>query len=71
MSKHTTTQPTHHVFVVEGEGDKAFWTRIGAAWQHTDGDGLNLTLKALPLDGRLVIRTVKAGETHTGKGRGQ
>jgi hypothetical protein len=63
MSKHTTnTHPSHHVFVVEGEGDKAFWTKIGAAWNHKDGEGLNVTLTALPLDGRIVIRTAKAAD---------
>lgn len=72
MSKHITTpHPTHHVFVVEGKDTNAFWTRIGAAWQHADGNGLNLTLSALPLDGRIVVRTVKAAEAQAGKGRGQ
>jgi hypothetical protein len=54
--------PTHGVFVVEGEGDKAFWTRVGAAWPHQDGDGFNVTLSAIPLSGRLVIRTRKEKE---------
>lgn len=72
MNKRTTsTTPTHHVYVVEGEGTNAFWTKIGAAWQHADGNGLNLTLSLLPLDGRVVIRTAKATDTTTGKGRGQ
>lgn len=61
MTKDTTsTTPTHHVYVVEGKGDNAFWTKIGAAWQHADGNGLNITLSLLPLDGRVVIRTAKA-----------
>ena len=72
MSKRTTnTAPTHHVYVVEGEGTKAFWTKIGAAWPHADGNGLNVTLSLLPLDGRVVIRTAKAADSNTGKGRGQ
>ena len=49
-------KPTHKVFVVEGEGDDAFWTRIGSAWPHKDGKGLNVVLSALPLNGRLVLR---------------
>jgi hypothetical protein len=61
MTKDTTnTTPTHHVYVVEGKGDNAFWTKIGAAWQHADGNSLNITLSLLPLDGRVVIRTAKA-----------
>ncbi|KXG87599.1 hypothetical protein [Agrobacterium bohemicum] len=65
----TTLRPTHDVYVVDGEGDKAFWTKIGAAWQHPDGDGLNMTLHAVPLNGRIVIRSAKATETRNRKGR--
>lgn len=54
--------PSHGVFVVEGEGDRAFWTRIGCAWPHQDGEGFNASLTALPLSGRLVIRTRKDKE---------
>jgi hypothetical protein len=49
--------PSHGVFVVEGEGEKAFWTRIGCAWTHNDGQGFNVTLSAVPLSGRIVLRT--------------
>ncbi|GAA0273388.1 hypothetical protein LNAOJCKE_4859 [Methylorubrum aminovorans] len=52
----TNNRPSHAVYVVEGEGENAFWTRIGAAWAHEDGDGFNLQLSCLPLTGRLVIR---------------
>ena len=48
--------PSHGVYVVEGEGDRAFWTKVGAAWPHQDGNGFNVTLAAVPLSGRLVIR---------------
>ncbi|RWF69613.1 MAG: hypothetical protein EOQ34_21450 [Mesorhizobium sp.] len=48
--------PTHGVYAVEGEGDRANWTRIGAAWPHQDGNGYNVSLSAIPLTGRLVIR---------------
>ena len=57
-----TRRPSHAVYIVEGEGESAFWTKVGAAWQHADGEGLNLTLTALPLNGRLVIRPQKAGD---------
>ena len=54
-------KPSHKVFVVEDretedEGNDAFWTRIGSAWPHKDGKGLNLVLSALPIDGRLILR---------------
>ena len=52
------TAPTHIVYqVLDREGDKsAIWTRIGAAWPHNDGKGFNITLTALPVDGRLSVR---------------
>jgi hypothetical protein len=56
------TLPSHGVFVVEGEGDRAYWTKIGAAWPHQDGDGFNVTLSAVPLSGRIVIRARKDKE---------
>jgi CHC2-type zinc finger protein len=55
-------KPSHKVFVVEdkavaeGEEPNAFWTRIGSAWPHKDGKGLNLVLSALPTNSRLVLR---------------
>ena len=35
--------PTHIVYQVRGEeGQKGFWTRMGAAWAHKDGKGFNI-----------------------------
>ncbi|MGJ4925963.1 hypothetical protein ACQR1I_11640 [Bradyrhizobium sp. HKCCYLS2038] len=34
MKRNQKNQTPHGVYVVEGEGDNAFWTRIGAAWLH-------------------------------------
>ncbi|CAN7691301.1 hypothetical protein LJR030_003646 [Rhizobium sp. LjRoot30] len=56
MKKPQKSKPDYAVYVVEGEGDKAHWTKIGAAWSHNDGEGFNVTLSALPLNGRLTIR---------------
>ena len=49
-------RPSHTVYLVEGEGESSFWTKIGSAWSHEDGDGFNISLAAVPLTGRLVIR---------------
>lgn len=35
--------------------DNAPLTRIGAAWSHGKGDGMNLVLDAIPLTGRIVL----------------
>ncbi len=51
----------YDVLVVEKYEDQAGaektnWTRIGVAWPHKDGNGLNVELKAIPVSGKLVIR---------------
>jgi hypothetical protein len=43
-----------------GEGQDDFWIAIGAAFMHQDGDGYNIVLQALPLDGKIVLRPPKA-----------
>ncbi len=52
----------------DGKG-KGFWTRIGAAWSHEDGEGFNLQIDVMPLDGKIVLGTPKAndacGQHHT------
>ena len=53
--------PSHYVYHVRDiNGQKGFWTRIGAAWAHADGNGFNLLVEWVPLDGRLTIRIVGA-----------
>ncbi|MGH6837492.1 MAG: hypothetical protein ACREDT_01560 [Methylocella sp.] len=43
--------------VAEKNESKAFWTRIGAAWDHEDGKGLTLQLDLVPVaGGRIVLR---------------
>jgi hypothetical protein len=32
------------------------WLDIGSVWTHRDGKGFDVTLDALPTDGRIVIR---------------
>jgi hypothetical protein len=39
----------------EREGQKAIWTRIGAAWPHGKGTGLSIQLDALPIGDRIVL----------------
>jgi hypothetical protein len=56
--------PLHAYVVKDGKGEsrKGFWTRIGTAWPHEDGEGFNILLDALPVDGRIVLRAPKADE---------
>lgn len=59
-----TTPPSliaWHVTEARKEGEKGFWTRIGAAWEHEDGNGLTLQLDLVPVGGgRIVLRAPKA-----------
>jgi hypothetical protein len=65
MSKENTTtkknggnQPAYIAYQVrDREGEKGFFTRIGAAWLHKDGNGFNIQLESVPLDGKVVLRT--------------
>jgi hypothetical protein len=54
----TSRSPTHVAYQVRdrGEGKKSFWTRIGAAWAHADGNGFNIQIETVPLDGRITLR---------------
>ena len=45
-------QPTHVIWGVQKNGDKGFWTSIGAAWAYEDGDGMSLKLNLMPLAGQ-------------------
>jgi hypothetical protein len=54
--------PSHGIFVVENDGPNAYWTRIGCAWAHQDGEGYNVQLSAIPVSGRIVIRARKDKE---------
>lgn len=57
-------KPELEAFVVTGgekEGEKGFWTKVGAAWANKSG-GYNLQLDALPVGGKLVLLPPKEKE---------
>ncbi len=56
-----SNKPTFIAYQVEdgGQGEdtsKGHWLEVGAAWPHKDGKGYSINLRALPVDGRLVLR---------------
>lgn len=57
----TSKQPTHTVYYLKAkEGtDKLDWIKAGAAWEHGDKDGLNLSLTILGQDIPVTIRKNK------------
>ena len=63
MSTTETTEPkasklpSHIAYHVrDREGQKAIFTRIGTAWPHKDGNGFNIQIESVPLDGRVTLR---------------
>lgn len=64
MSTHASSinaNDRYDVLVVENYEDgagaeKSNWTRVGVAFPHKDGNGLNVELRAVPVSGKLVIR---------------
>lgn len=57
--KNTPAFIAYHV--AEREGENGFWTRIGAAWKHKDGEGFTLQLDLVPVaSGRITLRTPQA-----------
>lgn len=75
MTKDTNSKrPTHGIYQVLGEGEKARWNKVGAAWLHKDTKGANLKFDAFPLTGRIVLREMTEqdatpeGETGAGEG---
>jgi hypothetical protein len=62
MSK-TSNTPSHRVYAVTKNGKQRYWNAIGAVWPHADGEGFNVKLDYLPLNGaEIVIRKPKAEE---------
>ncbi len=60
----TSQEPIYTAYTVvkRGEGKDDWWIAIGAAFAHADGEGLNVLLQALPMDGKLVLRPPKIVE---------
>ncbi len=51
-------RPSHIAYQVrDGEQDKSYFNKIGAAWEHKDGQGYNIQLDSVPVDGRVTLRT--------------
>lgn len=49
-------KPTHTVYSLKEVNGKTFWNKVGVAWEHADGEGLNQKLSLFDLDVTLTIR---------------
>lgn len=52
-------KPAFAAYAVTGEGKQAYWTRIGSAWLQNHGEGYNIDLHALPVNGRIILMPPK------------
>ena len=43
---------------------QAVWTRVGSAWAHSDGAGFNIQPDAVPIDGKITLRTFQTTIPH-------
>ncbi|MEO1610040.1 MAG: hypothetical protein AAFR90_12050 [Pseudomonadota bacterium] len=51
-------QPSFIAYQVrEGQDNKAHFNRVGAAFAHKDGQGHDILLDAMPVNGRVTLRT--------------
>ncbi|PKP85770.1 MAG: hypothetical protein CVT80_00665 [Alphaproteobacteria bacterium HGW-Alphaproteobacteria-2] len=54
-----------HVKETKG-GGKGYWTRIGAAWPHQNGDGFTVQIDLMPRDGKIVLLPLKVDDMAEG-----
>ena len=65
MANETKNTPAFVAYHVP-ESENPFWTKIGAAWDHSDGDGFTLQLDLIPANtGQIVLRKYSLKEQGT------
>lgn len=45
--------------VKDGREGKAYFSRVGAAWAHRDGQGYDIALESVPVNGRITLREMR------------
>ena len=57
--------------VRDSKDGKGHWNKVGAAWEHRDGQGMDIQLDSIPLDGRLTIRELREERMNAYEGERQ
>jgi len=53
-------KPDHGAYNVQNSKQgKAIWNRIGSAWRHNDGQGFEIDLHSMPVNGRVTVRELR------------
>ncbi|HWW87222.1 MAG TPA: hypothetical protein VNZ26_26675 [Vicinamibacterales bacterium] len=59
----TNNRPTHTAYSVrdyqKNGKTESDWTRVGVAFAHRDGNGFDILLEAIPVNGRIALRKNK------------
>ncbi len=61
-TENKSNKPTHkawHVKPSAQEGAKGFWNPIGVAWPWNNGEGFNVQLDCVPVDGKFKLSLIK------------
>jgi hypothetical protein len=59
-NKNVGRKPDFIAYTVRNSKDgNGHWNKVGAAWEHRDGRGMDIQLDSIPLDGRLTIRELR------------
>ena len=62
----TPKRPSFGAFQVkDGPEGQSYFNRIGSAFAHKDGQGHTVQLDAVPVDGRVILRTPQERVTDT------
>ena len=59
-SKDAGRKPDFLAYTVkDSPNGNAYWNKVGAAWEHKDGQGMEIQFDSLPLDGRVTLRELR------------
>lgn len=51
--------------IQEGNNGKTYANKVGAAWQHKDGEGVQIKLDSVPVNGEISLRTLRENRMQT------
>ncbi len=57
--------------VQETKQGKPVFNRVGAAWQHKDGQGYEIQLDSMPVNGRVTLREMREKQMQSYQGQEQ
>ena len=53
-------KPDYVAYNVQDSKDgKGYWNKVGAAWSHKDGQGYDIALDSMPVNGRITLRQMR------------